>query len=339
MTEPAGDLPEIANRASALVGWPVRSVLPLRRGGNNRVFQLVGDGQRALLKFYDAPEAGRQDRLSQEYAALKFLAGLGFDEVARPIGVDHERRCAVYEWIDGVAPHGAAAAEVDEMADFFIRLQQVRERDGASTLVGASAHCFSPAMVAEQVEARLGRLVSAISPGTDVAAFVADSLRPAASLAVVGLRTGCEAAGISFVEPLSPRLRALSPSDFGFHNALRRPNGRLAFVDFEYFGWDDPAKAIADVMLHPGMSLTEPLGHRYRARVEQALRASDSGLSRRLDLFLPAMVVLWCLILLNEFLPERWTRRVLAGVADERDVVQARQLDKARQLLAQRFVW
>ena len=48
------------------------------------------------------------------------------------------------------------------------------------------------------------------------------------------------------------RLRVLSPSDFGFHNALRRPDGTIVFVDFEYFGWDDPAKMMADAMLHPG---------------------------------------------------------------------------------------
>lgn len=337
MTEAGADARELADHASALVGWRVRSALPVGRGGNNGVFQLVGDGEQALFKVYAAPEAGRQDRLAQEYAALEFLAEAGFDEVPRPIAIDLQRRCAAYEWIDGASPTRVGTAEVDEMADFFVRLQQVRERAGASALVGASAHCFSPAMVAEQVGQRLDRLVGVISPGSEIADFVDASLKPAATRAVDRLRAGCEAAGIGFAEPLAPERRALSPSDFGVHNALRRPNGRLAFVDFEYFGWDDPAKAVADVMLHPGMSLTEELGHRYRARVEQALRPSDRCFPLRLDLFFPSMVVLWCLILLNEFLPERWTRRVLAGVIDEREVVQARQLHKASRLLSQRF--
>jgi hypothetical protein len=336
---PHGDAQELADHASGLLGWRVRSIVPVRRGGNNRVFQLVGEEHRALLKFYAAPEAGRQDRLAQEYAALEFLAGLGFDEVARPIAADPKRHCAVYEWIDGtgVSPGHVGEAEVDELADFFVRLQEVRRRPGADALYEASASCFSPAMIAEQVGARLDRLVGAISSGTDIAGFVADSLKPAAAQAVERLRAGCEAAKLSFAERLGPDRCALSPSDFGVHNALRRPNGRLAFVDFEYFGWDDPAKAVADVMLHPGMSLTEQLGHRYRARVERALRRSDPSFPQRLDLFFPSMVVLWCLILLNEFLPERWTRRVLAGIADDQEVVQARQLLKARQLLSQHF--
>ena len=36
--------------------------------------------------------------------------------------------------------------------------------------------------------------------------------------------------------------RTLSPSDFGFHNALLRGGREWVFLDFEYFGWDDPGQ-------------------------------------------------------------------------------------------------
>ena len=52
-----------------------------------------------------------------------------------------------------------------------------------------------------------------------------------------------------------PRHRALSPSDFGLHNAMRDEDGRLRFIDFEYFGWDDPVKLVSDTALHPGSEL------------------------------------------------------------------------------------
>ena len=52
--------------------------------------------------------------------------------------------------------------------------------------------------------------------------------------------------------------RTLSPSDFGFHNALRRPDGRVVFLDLEYFGWDDPAKMISDFLLHPALERFYP---------------------------------------------------------------------------------
>ena len=56
--------------------------------------------------------------------------------------------------------------------------------------------------------------------------------------------------------------RVLSPSDFGFHNALERPDSQLTFVDFEYFGWDDPAKMLSDFLLHPAVDI----GHELRQR-------------------------------------------------------------------------
>ena len=31
------------------------------------------------------------------------------------------------------------------------------------------------------------------------------------------------------------------PGDFGFHNAIRTTKG-VKFIDFEFAGWDDPAK-------------------------------------------------------------------------------------------------
>ena len=48
--------------------------------------------------------------------------------------------------------------------------------------------------------------------------------------------------GVSWEQELLEQYRTLSPSDFGFHNALRTPAGTMVFLDFEYFGWDDPAK-------------------------------------------------------------------------------------------------
>jgi len=325
---------DVATTASDLLGWQVQSAAPVRRGGNNRIFLLTGKEARAALKFYPSQDEDPRDRLGQEFAALSFLQRHGIDDVPRPLACDPSRHCAAYEWIEGSTIDQAGVEDVDELADFFIRLQGLRDRAGSQLLGTASAACLSPAMVAGQVRERLDRLREVISPASQVTEFVVGSLAPAADAAAERLSAACAAAGIAFAEPLPRRLQALSPSDFGFHNALRRPDGRLVFVDFEYFGWDDPAKAIADVMLHPGMTLPHDLGARYRARVEGALRRSDDSLSFRLDLLFPSMVLLWCLILLNEFLPERWTRRAVAGQRNDREDAQARQLQKARDLFS-----
>jgi len=328
---------QITEEASRLVGWRVLLAEPVRRGGNNRVFKLLGRDSCAILKIYPTQKEDPRDRLGQEFGALSFLARYGVAEVPRPVASDPARHCAAYEWIDGAPPTEIGAAEVDELADFFVRLQTLRECDDAAALPEGATPALSPASVAAQLAGRLERLTAVITPGSQVGQFVATSLRPAVEGAIDRLRQGCAAAGLDFAASLPARLRVLSPSDFGFHNTLRRPSGRLAFLDFEYFGWDEPAKAVADVMLHAGMSLSRELALRYRARIADALRRTDPAFLDRFTLFFPALRAIWCLILLNEFLPERWARRVLAGSADERTVAQARQLAKARDMLTRSF--
>ena len=106
--------------------------------------------------------------------------------------------------------------------------------------------------------------------------------------------------------------RTLSPSDFGFHNCIRQPDGRLVFVDFEYLGWDDPAKMASDFLLHPAMNLDFPLKQRFLKNILNGF-ASQPGLEGRIKTVYPLFGLKWCLILLNEFLPENLERRRFAA--------------------------
>jgi hypothetical protein len=143
------------------------------------------------------------------------------------------------------------------------------------------------------------------------------------------------AAGISFTTELDWAGRTLSPSDFGFHNALRRPDGRVIFLDFEYFGWDDPAKMIADFLLHPAMNLPVDLKRTFASAIFRRF-ADWPGLRMRVESVYPLFGLKWCMIMLNEFLPDSYLRRQFAAAAPEdRSALQRRQLEKARQMLAQ----
>ena len=114
---------------------------------------------------------------------------------------------------------------------------------------------------------------------------------------------------------LEPEDWCISSSDFGFHNALRCRHGHLVFVDFEYFGWDDPVKLVCDFLLHPAMdSSTTEKGQFWEGAKE--LFAADPAFQERFYLFYPYYALRWCMILLNEFLPERWQRRQAAGAVD-----------------------
>jgi hypothetical protein len=157
---------------------------------------------------------------------------------------------------------------------------------------------------------------------------------PACGTAIEAARNGFAQRGWDFAALLPPARRILSPSDFGLHNALRRPDGRLAFIDFEYFGWDDPVKAVADVMLHAGMDLPTDLAMGFLENVRPNFARRDDGFETRLRLLYPLYALIWCLIVLNEFMPDRWARRALAGAGTDLQELLSRQLQRARIRLA-----
>jgi hypothetical protein len=91
-------------------------------------------------------------------------------------------------------------------------------------------------------------------------------------------------------------------------------------------------KLTADTLLHPGTSLPPKQGLRFQLGAER-LYGADRTFAQRLRCFLPLFALRWALILLNEFIPERWRRRVLAGATESWDTARRRQLELARDMI------
>jgi hypothetical protein len=146
----------------------------------------------------------------------------------------------------------------------------------------------------------------------------------------------CEAyrrLGLDFTAEIAPECRTLIPSDLGAHNALRGADGRLCFLDFEYFGWDDPVTSIANFVMHPGMRLSEP----QRACYQQALLGHfrRNVEADRLSALMPLYALRWCAIILGELLPERWQHRIQSNPdMGSWDEVRREQINKARALIS-----
>ena len=197
----------------------------------------------------------------------------------------------------------------------------------------AAEACFSGREVEAQIRRRLAALRAQCDGEPELARFLGDSFAPLLEHVVNSAKGKMAAAGLDFTATLPQEKRSLVPSDFGFHNSLRRADGTLAFVDFEYFGRDDPVKLTADVLHHPGT----PQGPLQRDRFRSAALAiygADASFGARLEALYPLFGLRWGLILLNEFLPDRWRLRVAAGETESWAHAKTRQLSRARELLA-----
>ena len=111
---------------------------------------------------------------------------------------------------------------------------------------------------------------------------------------------------------LPRKKQTLSPSDFGFHNCIKLNDGSLKFIDFDYFGWDDPVKLTADFIWHPAMNLNRGLTDKWKIAMLNIF-SGDSQFEDRLNVALPLYGLRWALIILNEFLPGFADRRKAAG--------------------------
>jgi hypothetical protein len=311
--------------------------VPVRRGGNGRVriITLAG-GTRLVAKQYHDHGPGGFDRLDREYGSLRFLHDAGITMVPVPVGSIPGIRMGIYAYIEGtpVDSSGVTADDIEAVCTFLARVNRAAPA-GAWTEPAAEA-CFSVDELCENLAARFRRLAAVPDCDPvhrDARAFVSGSLAPVLTVLTARVRSEAVRVGIDPTVPLPQNRRMLSPSDFGFHNAIRRPDGTLVFVDFEYFGWDDPAKTVADFLLHPRERCSHELKQRF---VTGMLRqfAHDPFFRTRVELLYPLFAVKWSMILLNEFLPDQLARREFAaGTAAGATDRLRRQLAKARRML------
>ena len=314
----------------------ITAATPLRGGGNNRVFKLeLRDGSLRVLKFYFRHPGDKRDRLQAEFGALEFLWGQGVRCVPEPFGVDRERGAALYAFVAGDSFNGTVvSADVDQALSFVARLHQLTRSPRASSLPSASEAYFDWRQVRASIDQRYARLCAAAQVADAppaLGAFLRAELDP--FRAEVGAWVDSRLRGVATELPL--QFRTLSPSDFGFHNAIRGLGGEWVFQDFEYFGWDDPSKLIVDFMLHPGMGLVPDQQIRF-CDGARAIFGSDRELAERLAIAYPQYGLKWCMILLNEFVPESRARRAFAaGSVSENELRQSqqRQLAKAESMV------
>jgi hypothetical protein len=315
-----------------LLGAPVE-VRQLPAGGrNSRIFHVHCEGRNFALKQYPSRRDDSRDRLSTEVGALTLMESCHIGDVPRVVGIDRDHGYALLTWIEGSTFDEVDAADIATALAFLRAIHALRREPSAADQPLAAEACLAGAEIERQINARLA-LLQALQQEKQLIVFLEDYFAPTFDRQLVNARSAMESTGLDFAAELPQEWRSLVPSDFGFHNSLRRDDGSLAFVDFEYFGWDDPVKLTADILLHPDHPLATSQRRLFRQGAVQ-LYGGDRTFAHRLEAFLPLFGLRWVLILLNEFIPERWQRRVLAGATQSWSDAKIQQLDHARRFLA-----
>ncbi len=339
-TPPNELTPEVLR--AALGPWLKRNVTGVERiggGRNSQIYKVYADGVACFaLKVYFRHASDNRDRLATEFNSFSFLWTNGFREIPEPILADPERGWAVYQFIEGekIPPGQAGEADVNAFVNLLGQLRELSRHPESRKLGAASEAFFTVDEVMANVQQRWQRVRAAegdTPPFRALREFFDQELTPFLEELIPWSQARLQAAGMSAEREISWAQRTLSPSDCGFHNALRQADGRIIFLDFEYFGWDDPAKMISDFLLHPAMELSAELKKKFASAVLR--RFSDfPALVDRVESVYPLFGLKWCMILLNEFVSDSLQRRNFAAVTvQDRSELQMQQLEKARRML------
>jgi hypothetical protein len=284
----SSDAAPIARR---LLGCEPAALIPVDGGRNAAVIRVETAGGVYALKRYRRQDAAR--RLAMEARALTFLNGAGITDVPRLVGRDDENATLAMTWLDGDRALPPQAADIHACAAFVSRLRAAGQVPEARALDDAKEACGSVAAILTQIDGRISRLAEIARSSDRLHGFLETEVEPR--------RTALGALQATYPSDFPMSCRTLSPSDFGLHNAVRRADGGLSFYDFEYFGWDDPVKLVADFLLHPGMQLPASLRALFAARMRDVF-ADVPAFDARLADLLPAFRLRWALIMLNPVL-------------------------------------
>lgn len=311
---------------------PIDTCNVVEGSGNNRLFKVSSAGQPYALKWYPEQSSDTRDRLNTEFKALTFLTSNGNFPCPKALFADSTKQIALYEWVDGERPEQIQDVHIDAAIDFVESLYTISKSDAALENNMASESCLSLNILETQIKGRFEHLRSVSKEHPALEKFLKTTFQPLFERTMADAIAGYQIAGLSKEQDIGTSQRTLSSSDFGFHNTLVNSTKGVVFIDFEYFGWDDPVKLLSDFLLHPGMSPSAKQCEKFYTKVS-AIFSADPEFITRFRLQFPLFALRWSMILLSEFLPERLHRRKLAGFTMDAREKQSIQLAKAKTIL------
>lgn len=316
MADPKGT-PAFAQHWANELGAEPGKLERLHGGINNQVFRCDDGRRKWVIKGYTPTQPGQRDRMQAELQFLRFAAKVAPGFTPAMIHEDQERRCVVLENLEGttfregVPPPPEA---VQKAVQFVEQLNREPELARQSILLDAAEGFLS----LRQHLANVRERVKAMD-----CQHLEPNIRPEAEVLLhdVRIELAQQEENISELidkglikDKIHPDQRCISPSDFGFHNAINTATG-VRFIDFEFAGWDDPAKASLDFILQPRVPVCNhgsPLLAAWLPDQRQAIEDRCKHLG-------PILQLKWLCILLAVLNPSR-LEQMLAVMPEEKAI-------------------
>lgn len=294
------------------MGADPKTLMPLQGGVNSQAFRCqVGRDSFVIKGFYSKPTSGH-DRFAAEVEFLNYARMVAPTFVPKLLHADEKSRSAVLEYIEGESFEEGHPPSRESVNEAIIFMKRLNEDGGLARqhVSGTAAEGFL--RLTEHLENIDQRLeLMGVEHVPDLCKPKGQRLIDAAKRRLTTLQDRTEhlLSKNYCTDALDQMERCVSPSDFGFHNAIRTSTG-VKFFDFEFAGWDDPAKAVADFDLQPRV----PVSPRTQA-LAKAIEAWNARHSARYQVLAPILELKWACIILGLLNPSRWVEMTKIDVS------------------------
>lgn len=309
------------------------SIIPLNGGRNNRVYLVQTESEKYILKSYFWNEKDKRDRLGTEFSFIQYAWNKGIDSIPKPLFQDKVKRMALYTYINGnkITKDEINQETIEQTLNFLIKINKNKNLKESFHLPNASESCFSIEEHISNVENRINNLKSIqVNDEKDKEALklVENKVLNIWMGVKNNILSTCKKEEISVSDVIPLEDKILSPSDFGYHNAIRDKNGKYYFFDFEYAGWDDPAKTVGDFFNQ--IEIPAPISYfDLFSNTIAEFSSNRRQMQRRIHLLFPLYSVKWVCIVLNYFINVNRMRREFSEIEDTKII----QLEKAKEIL------
>lgn len=307
----------------------VNHIDSIGHGKNNRTYSVSGKGKKYFAKFYYFSESDNRNRLDSEFKFLYYANKKNLTCVPEAILRLDAKNLGIYEFIEGekFIVDDLNQEKIISAANFFRSLNTPGDDISAKNINSASEAFLDLDEYMSMIDKKIFILKEVASSSSD------DSLTGyLKELQKIWQNTKAKLTkDYDFLS--KNQSLCVSPSDFGFHNALKTTKG-LYFLDFEYAGLDDPAKFISDFFIQPEIRVPFKYFEEFSYIALDGF-SDQNLLFERVKKLFPMFQIKWCCIILNEFIPSVAGRRIFSNPDIDIEKSKKNQLKKAQALLSE----
>lgn len=274
-------------------------------GVNSNVYIL--DNNKFVLKFYRL-DNNQPNRLERETYALNLFEKYKIENVPQVVNISKEYNCCLMNYLEGQTVNYFKPDYLNQFISFYKKILQISDSERKNNFESIDS-CPTLNLLFEQINKRISSLEKENNLNLK---FVLNKLNLFIELLEKSINP-------SYYNNLRTELSIV---DFGINNVIINKN-KLSFIDFEFFGLDNPIHLISDTIAHPANNLNLQDQIIF---LEQLIK-SHNNTEEIINAFNGTNILFdikWCLIMLNPFL----SSYSLNINKDERENRKLQQLEK-----------